>query len=82
MQFKSSNLSPSIMSELFMLQETNYDLRTAINLQSNKPRTTTYGIDSVLHLAPKITFLLKLESLITLKNLINTWTPKSCPCRL
>ena len=53
--FKSlNNVCPSIMSEVFKLKETKYELRTGINLQSNNPRTTSYGIDSVSHLAPKI----------------------------
>ena len=30
------------------------ELRTAINLQSNNPCTTSYGIDTVSYVAPKI----------------------------
>ena len=46
--FKSlNNVSPSIMSEVSKLKETKYELRTGINLQSNNPRTTSYGIDSL-----------------------------------
>ena len=86
--FKSvNNLSPSIMSELFKLKETKYELRTGNILQSNIPRTTTYGIDSVSHLAPKIwsqipTEIKNCKTLPIFKNLIKTWTPTSCPCRL
>ena len=39
-------LSPSIMSELFKLKETKYELRRGIKLNSNIPRTTTYSIAS------------------------------------
>ena len=86
--FKSlNNVSPSIMSEVFKIKETKYELRTGINLQSNNPRTTSYGIDSVSHLAPKIwsqipTEIKNCKTLNKFKNLIKTWTPKSCPCRL
>ena len=53
--FKSlNNLSSSIMSELLKLKETKYELRTGNKLESNIPLTTTYGIDSVSHLAPNI----------------------------
>ena len=75
------------MSEVFKLKETKYELRTGINLQSNNPRTTSYGIDSVSHLAPKIwsqipTEIKNCKTLNKFKNLIKSWTPKSCPCRL
>ena len=74
------------MSELFKLKKTKYKLRIAISLQSINTRTTSYGIDSVSHLAPKIwsqipTEIRNCKTLITFKNLIKTWTPKSCPCR-
>ena len=50
--FKSlNNLSPAIMSELFKLKETKYKLRIAISLQSDNPRATSYGIDSLTILA-------------------------------
>ena len=75
------------MSELFKLKETKYELRTGNKLQSNIPRTTTYGIDIVSHLAPIIwsqipTEIKNCRTLHTFKNLIKAWTPKSCPCRL
>ena len=86
--FKSlNNVCPSTMSEVFKLTETKYELRTGINLQSNNPRTTSYGIDSVSHLAPKIWSQIPIQiknckTLNKFKNLMKTWTPKSCPCRL
>ena len=75
------------MSEVFKLKETKYELRTGINLQSNNPRTTSYGIDSVSHLAPKIwsqipTEIENCKTLNKFKSLIKTWTPKSCPCKV
>ena len=42
------------MSELFQLKETKHEIRRGIKLNSNIPRSTTYGIDSVSYLAPKI----------------------------
>ena len=47
------NLSPLFMSELFTLREMKYNLRNGNALTSYKP-CTSYGIDSVSHLAPKI----------------------------
>ena len=74
------------MSELFKLKETKNELRRGIKLNSNIPRTTTYGIDSVSYLAPNIwdQILTEIKNCITLhmfKRLIKTWTPISCPCR-
>ena len=79
--------SPLIMSELFKLKETKYELRRGIKLNSNIPRTITYGIDSVSYLAPKIwdqipTEIKNCTTLHMFKKLIKTWTPISCPCRL
>ena len=81
------NLSPSIMSDIFKLKETKYELRTGSNLQSYVPHTETYGIDSVSYLAPKIwsiipTEIKTCENLHTFKRLIKKWIPTSCPCRL
>ena len=42
------------MSEMFKLKKTIYALRTETCLQAISPRTTTYGLDSVSYLAPKI----------------------------
>ena len=75
------------MSELFNLEETNYELQTGIKLKSNIHHITSYGIDSVLHLAPEIwnqipTEIKNCKTLLAFKNLIKTWTPRSCPCRL
>ena len=86
--FKSlNNLSPSLMSELFKVKETKYDLRTGNQLKSNVPRTTSYGIDSVSYLASKIWSQVPIDikncnTLDRFKKMIKTWTPSSCPCRL
>ena len=86
--FKSlNNLSPSIMPEVFKLKGTKYELRTGINLQYNNHCTTSYRIDSVSYLAPKIwsqipTEIKNCKTLNKFKNLIKTWMPRSCPCRL
>ena len=41
------------MAELFKINYSNYDLRKADSLLSNKSISTTYGIGSIDHLAPK-----------------------------
>ena len=81
------NLSPLYMSELFTLREMKYNLRNGNALTSYKPCTTSYGIDSVSHLAPKIwnqipTEIRNSKSLNIFKAKIKTWTPDNCPCRL
>ena len=86
--FKSlNNLSPSLISELFKMKETKYDLRTGNQLKSNVPCTTSYGIDSVSYLASKIWSQVTIDikncnTLDRFKKMIKTWAPRSCPCRL
>ena len=46
-----------------------------------------YGVDTIHHLGPKMLNLLQLSiktahDLKEFKNLIKSWTPKTCPCKL
>ena len=82
-----NNLSSPLMVELFKIKESNYDFRNADQLVSNKPSSTTYGIDSITHLAPKIWEQVPAElkcckTLKLFKSKIKTWIPTKCPCRL
>ena len=81
------HLSSPLMSELFKVKETKYILRKGITLVSNKANTTTYGINSISYLAPKIwdhipNEIKECESLNTFKQKIKKWIPQKCPCTL
>ena len=82
-----NNLSPSIMSEIFKLKKTTYALWTETCLQAISPRTTTYGLDSVSYLAPKIWNIVpneikRCKTLNSFRHSIKNWKPTACPCRL
>ena len=75
------------MSELFKLKETKYNFRNGSVLVSSNMKTTTYGINSVTQLAPKIWELVPEEikiskSLNIFKHKIKVWTPGNCHCTL
>ena len=81
-----NNLSSSLMSDLFKIKDTKYNFRKGDILEYNKPHTTTYGTESIAHLAHKIWDVpqeIKLSKSLTLfKKKIKTWIPDKCPCRL
>ena len=82
-----NNLSSPLMAELFKIKESNYHLRKADSLMSNKPSSTTYGIGSITHLAPKIWEQIPAEmkcckTLKLFKSKLKLWIPNKCPCRL
>ena len=75
------------MAELFKIKESTYHLRKADSLMSNKPSSTTCGIGSITHLAPKIWEQIPAElkcckTLKLFKSKIKLWIPNKCPCRL
>ena len=86
--YKNPNkLSSPLMSELFKLKETKYNLRNGSVLVSSNMKTNTYGINSITHLAPKIWELvpekIKIsKSLNIFKQKIKAWTPGNCPYTL
>ena len=49
-----NNLSSPLMSDLFKLKKTTYNLRNTNALSSTNTKTTNYGIHSISFLAPKI----------------------------
>ena len=82
-----NNLSSPLMAELFKIKDSNYDLRKADSLVSNKPISTTYGIGSIVHLAPEIWEQIPAEitcykTFKLFKKKKKTWIPNKCPCRL
>ena len=56
-----NNLSSSLMSEIFKNKENSYDFRRKDTLAVRMIRTTTYGIDSVSFLGPKMWDLIPLD---------------------
>ena len=74
-----------LMSELFKIRDRKYNLRNRNILVSANIKTTTYGTNSINHLAPKIWSLLPEEikysaSLDIFKRKFRLWTPEKCPC--
>ena len=81
------NLSSPLMSDLFKIKESKYNFRHVDGLVSNKAKTTTYGIDSVSHLAPILWNQVPKEikdcgNLKCFKNKIKSWIPNKCPCKI
>ena len=75
------------MSDLFKIKETKYKLRNKSILFSTKAKTTSYGINSITYMGPKIWNFVPDEikeskSLIVFKHKIKTWIPEKCPCTL
>ena len=82
-----NNLSSPLMSVLFKLKETKYNLRNGSALVSTNKKTTNFGINSISYLAPKIWDQVPEEikdsnSLNIFKQKIKTWIPLKCPCTL
>ena len=82
-----NNLSSPLMSDLFKLKKTTYNLRNTNALSSTNTKTTNYGINSISFLAPKIWDLVPDEikiskSLNIFKQKIKIWKPLNCPCIL
>ena len=74
------------MSELFAIKEMKYNLHNQNAPISKKPCTSSYGIDSISHLGPKIWNQIPNEiksskSRNIFKAKIKKWTPDNCPCR-
>ena len=76
-----------MISDLFHVKEARYSLREGNTLVSTNNKTTSYGRDSISHLAPKIWDLIPEEiknstSLKNLKDKVKLWIPDRCPCKL
>ena len=82
-----NNLSSPLMSVLFKLKETKYNLRNGSALVPTNKKTTNFGINSVSYLAPNIWDQVPEEtkdskSLNIFKQKIKAWIPLKCPCTL
>ena len=82
-----NNLSSSLMSEIFTLKNTGYNLRGGNKLNSNNIKSVNNGTETISYQAPKIWEQVPDEiknssSLNIFKHKIKTWIPNSCPCRI
>ena len=82
-----NNLSSPLMSELFTVKETSYNLRGNGRLKCNNIKTARYGCESITFLASKIWELIPNEikhssSIAAFKRKIKFWIPNQCPCKL
>ena len=81
-----NSLSPAIMTHIFPLKETLLYSSKSIFKTSNV-RTTSFGLESLRYLGPKIwdiipTELKSVTSLNIFKAKIKLWNPQNCPCKL
>ena len=82
-----NGLSNQIMSELFDLRNTEYNLRSQTDFSLAAVYRTNYGLCSLRYFAPKIWNMISADirsvnnlSDFTLK--IKSWIPDGCPCNL
>ena len=80
------SLSPEIMNSIFIQRNIPYSLRKMIEHETNAPKTSKYGTETVRYRAPIIWKLLPNEiknskSLNDFKIKIKNWKP-NCDCRL
>ena len=75
------------MSELFDLQNTEFNLRSQVDFSIGALYSTSYGLRSLRYFAPKIWNMIPADirnvnnlSDFTLK--IKSWIPDACPCNL
>ena len=79
--------STVLMSELFTVTVSKYNMRNKSKLVPIAPHSTKYGLNSISHLAPKIWDILPGQiksstSLNMFKERVKVWTPEECPCSL
>ena len=76
-----------MIKHIFELQDLSYNLRLSCNKFRRKLKTVYYGIQSVRYHGPKIWELvpnnIKYSNFLSqFSELIKSWKPKACPCRL
>ena len=82
----ANNMSPEIMRHLLPLRESlRYPTRTIF--KSSNIKTSTYGINSLAYLGPRIWAIIpddikKIPTLTLFKTKIKQWNPDNCPCKL
>ena len=82
-----NHLSSPLMSDLFKIKETKYNIRNRSILVSTNTETTSNAINSITHLGTKIWDLVPEEikdrkSLNIFKQKIKIWISKKCPYTL
>ena len=81
------NPSNSLMSNLFRIKTSKYNLRSTGTLVSRSAKTVHFGTETISYLAPKIWQLIpedikNCKTLNSFKQQIQIWIPSECPCRL
>ena len=80
--------SPSIMHELFQIDDSNnFNLRKNRGLKHSNPITVYYGTETISVSGTKLWIILSDQyknsaSLEELKTKVKNWVPLNCPCRL
>ena len=80
------NINPSFMKEIFLEREVHYNLRVVNSVYARKPRTTTYGLETVSFLGQNLwrDLLLRIKNSQYVKRFkkhIKVWN-FICSCRL
>ena len=80
-------IGPEITNDILQERSITYNRRKNSGFITYNVNTMCYGVDSIHHLGPKIWNLLPVSiktahDLNEFKNLIKSWTPKTCPCKL
>ena len=80
-------ISPSLLNEVFVPRQCNYELRGNNFLERRRVKSVRYGTKFISSLAPKIWKILPNEIkdsdiLQTFKMKLKKWVPAECPCRL
>jgi len=83
----AKGVAPKILSDLFKVNNNNYNLRNQSYFQIPNVRTVYNGTESISFLGPKIWNIVPeelrdLESLELFKTRIKKWVPENCPCRI
>ena len=87
MEMVNKNLSPTIIADLFHVQQKNYHLRNDSYFAIPHVKSVYHGAESLSNLEPRIWNLVpeKLKQLVDIhafKKEIKKWKPENCPCRL
>ena len=79
-------IAPKIMEEIFQLKSKHiYESR--FQFTSRNVRTSHFGTETLMHLGPKIWFIIpnnlkEINTLLEFKKKIKDWRPVNCPCKL
>ena len=81
------NPSNSLMSDLFRIKTSKYNLRSTGTLVSKSAKTVHFSTETISYLAPKIWELIpedikNCKTLNSFKQQIQIWILSVCPCRL